>query len=147
MVGQMEEARGDHEKALKAYRLGCDQNIGVSCSNVGSILMAGRVGTADYPQAEKMFARACELRYLAGCRNRAALFADPKRPGGRDMASAAVHFGTACELDDADSCAMAGYMLMIGEDVPQDIEKGRKYLEKGCRLGDGDACKALREIR
>lgn len=47
----------------------CDDNSGWACNELGSHYVEGRVVSADSDTALGLFARACELRFQAGCVN------------------------------------------------------------------------------
>jgi hypothetical protein len=47
----------------------CADNSGWACNEIGAHYMAGRIAEADTERAIGFFARACELRFQAGCLN------------------------------------------------------------------------------
>ena len=47
----------------------CADNSGWACNEIGAHYMAGRIAEADTERALGFFARACELRFQAGCLN------------------------------------------------------------------------------
>jgi len=75
----------------------CADNSGWACNEIGAHYVAGRIATADLEHALGFFARACELRFQAGCLNvldpTVAMVADPRafdlrlllREGGQNL--------------------------------------------------------------
>jgi hypothetical protein len=47
----------------------CADNSGWACNEIGAHYMAGKIAAADEDRALGFFARACELRFQAGCLN------------------------------------------------------------------------------
>lgn len=98
-------------------------------------------------------ARRCEmilvpvLVALGGCAARSP--SSPARAGGGDTCSekAPAACEAACFRGDGAACAIFGAALEGMADppvrLPQDLPRGRKALDKGCKLGNLDACRVL----
>jgi hypothetical protein len=73
-----EGRRNACERLLSIESTYCGDNSGWACNELGRHYAEGKLATADAEAARRFFARACELRFEAGCVN----LLDPETPLG-----------------------------------------------------------------
>jgi hypothetical protein len=71
-----EDRRNACERLLSIESTYCGDNSGWACNELGRHYAEGKLTTADAEAARRFFARACELRFEAGCVN----LLDPETP-------------------------------------------------------------------
>jgi hypothetical protein len=88
------------------------------------------------------------IAFVAACASKGS---PPTTPAPKPIDCTMVDAGNleacaqACDAGDAAACARAGAHLSIPTDdqPPLDTTRGRELLQRGCDLGDGDACHYL----
>ncbi|MEX2570764.1 MAG: hypothetical protein WD737_05615 [Gemmatimonadota bacterium] len=123
-----EGRRNGCERLLQLEATYCGDNSGWACNEVGRHYMEGRIASADAELALAYFAKACELRFQAGCVNlldqRTLAQAAPRtidlrlllREGGRNLIdlSEPELYSRACDHSWAFACEGPASMQTIG---------------------------------
>ena len=89
------------------------------------LLQAGQLGSVN-------------AQGLLGC-----LYATGDYSWPMDLVKAAAWYRLAAERGDQGSQYELGFMLLLGEGEPKNIEEGLMWLERAGELGNNDACKLL----
>jgi hypothetical protein len=148
--------------ADEAFQRACDQGFQAGCANRETLktAAAGPFQHApprpiDYPvllqegQGRRyelapleLFAEACRQGWADGCGRWAEQLYFAKG-AARDLPRALVALERACDLRLWPACANLGMIHRIGDGVPADAEKGRRFLKRACDGGFRQACGAL----
>lgn len=142
-IGVKFELEYDFESAKICYKIACEHDLGVACSNLGSLYQKNgdKQNEADILG---LFIKACKLNSKYGCYNGANSY---RLAVGveHDFVKAIKLYEKACiELNHAKSCTNLGGMhqFSLGVEVGgRDV--ARKYYKMGCELGDEVGCKNL----
>jgi hypothetical protein len=150
-------------EAFPLYEQTCAGGRAGSCNHLGAIYLFGTAGTRDNLLAAAFFKKACDADYALGCANladmyrrRQGLTMDTAKAaelyskaceGGFAESRAVTLFFKACNAGDAGACANLGNSYRLGRGVEQDSEKARKFLDKGCNMGNKWGCDRLKEIQ
>jgi len=134
------------QEAQRLFRLACDGGQGNACLNLAGMLYNGVVGQADLVEARASFATGCENGSLDSCKLLAQMAFDGEG-GASDKAMARQIYSELCEkFDVADTCVVFGVIAENGAGGPRDSVAALRAFERGCNLGDRDAC-LFREAR
>jgi TPR repeat protein len=134
----------DFARAAEYYRAGCAAQSVKSCSLLGSILMHRGTTEEEYTEAIAPLRLACDRGYPVACSNLGAAYGLGRGGLPKDEQRATALFVRACDMNNAIACTNAGFHFRDGMGIPRDVDRGIKYLRKGCRLGDGNACQELK---
>lgn len=136
------EIKEDFKRAEICYQKACDSDLGVACSNLGSLYQ--KFDDNSSAKALPLFIKSCNLNSSYGCYNAANAY----RLGSGtdyDFVRAIKLYEKACiELKHAMSCTNLGGMhqFSLGVEVAsRDIAK--KYYKMGCELKDEVGCRNL----
>src|SRR5262249_39381886 len=110
---------------------------GPRCVEAGTRAVAAK----QLDEADRAFARACELGDMKGCAARGNLYVD--YPGREDYAKAAALFDKACTGHQADSCSVLATLYREGRGVTADPAKALALYESSCLGGSGRGCADL----
>lgn len=110
---------------------------GPHCVDAGTRALAAK----QLDEADRAFARACQLGEMKGCAYRGNLFVD--YPGREDFAKAATLFQQACTGHQADSCSVLATLYREGRGVAQDAAKALALYDTSCLGGSGRGCADL----
>lgn len=106
------------------------------------LLQEGRGRLDGLPPAE-LFEAACHQGWADGCNRLASVHYYGQQGAPRDVGRAVAALLRGCELKAPRSCADAGIILLRGDGVPSDPERGRAYLKRACDEGFRRACSQL----
>jgi len=90
----------------------------------------------------KKYEIGCENNISSECRERAYLALEVNK----SYDEAEKYFLKACELNDAKSCSLLGYMYRSKNAKKRDEKKYFQFFDKACKLGDGNACTVIGSI-
>ena len=123
----------------------CADGDGEACYLLGFGVERGSVGAPPPATAGSLYERACNLNEPRGCSGLAkrAIRGDDGRP---DPLLAARYFRRACEMSDAVSCVQAAVMVQSGQTPAEDSDEPLSLLQKGCDLGQREACEAIDKL-
>ena len=135
----------DPERALEAYRRGCDVGGAIACHLGGRMLADGDGVTKDAAGAVAIWSKACDDKIAGWDACRALGGAFEKGIGVKaDGGAAAQAFERGCVKGQ---CARAGEIWEKGIGVAADPVKASAAYLKGCqRTGDKAACKAAKRL-
>lgn len=140
----MNERRSDADvtRALDMLEAACgshpDERL---CYLMGYAYETGR-GRPKDPMRALDYYRQCKEPADAKAKGLARLFLSGHWPQGK-MARAAQVLEQAAAAGDAESCWYLAYIYKHSNDVAQDDQRSRSYLEQACKLGLKQACDAL----
>ncbi len=145
MYGEGVSVTKNSEEAAKLYDKACSLDHGMACANLARFKIDGVGVEQDAAASEKLYLKACTLGDAGGC-NDVALGYAQLRPGFPSKPKAAIPLLTrGCdELEDGMACANLGYLYGRGIGTAEDPVKGFSYMQKGCRLGNAQACEFVR---
>ncbi|WP_139549418.1 tetratricopeptide repeat protein [Helicobacter pylori] len=63
----------------------------------------------------------------------------------QDFSKAKKYFEKACDLKYGRGCNNLGVLYRDGQGVEKNLTKAAQYVSKACKLGDQEACEALKE--
>lgn len=63
----------------------------------------------------------------------------------QDFSKAKKYFEKACDLKYGRGCNNLGVLYRDGQGVEKNLTKADQYISKACKLGDQEACEALKE--
>ncbi|MGL2863472.1 tetratricopeptide repeat protein [Helicobacter pylori] len=63
----------------------------------------------------------------------------------KDYIQAKKYFEKACNLNCGGGCGALGDLYDDGKGVEKNLTKADQYISKACKLGDQEACEALKE--
>jgi hypothetical protein len=135
------------ERALSTLEhCGAASTDGKVCYIVGYGYNTGRGRPLDAAKAREMFEKSAVLGESAAWPLLG--FMQLTGQGGpRDPVAAATWFQKAADGNDGPSCVYLAQMYLKGDGVGIDQQKGTALLEKGCKLGVGQACEMLKATR
>ena len=90
----------------------------------------------------QLFEEACRQGWADGCIRLANVHRDGM-VAARDMPAAIDAMARACELKSAAACDALGVILLQGDGVPKDVERGQMLLRKACDAGHRESCARL----
>lgn len=125
-------------------RTQCEKGNPESCSSLGFILKR-----KNDPSARELFDKSCELGNGSGCFNAAneRLQANMKAPNPKLVVEAEQLLDKGCLAGDGWVCMNTAHWYIRDEKLNppfgRNVERGIKYLERGCALGYAFACASL----
>ncbi|MGL2633115.1 tetratricopeptide repeat protein [Helicobacter pylori] len=63
----------------------------------------------------------------------------------KDFIQAKKYFEKACNLNYGGGCGALAVFYINGQGVEKNLTKADQYISKACKLGDQEACEALKE--
>lgn len=117
---------------MKALEKSCDGNKADDCVYLGFLAGARH----DYKNANKLYAKACELGDAMGCQNLGSSYANAQGVQ-KDYEKAKELFLRACAMKDGRGGC---YNLGVLYEKQNRNELAKKYFKKACDLGDKDGC-------
>ncbi|CAA6801599.1 MAG: Unknown protein [uncultured Sulfurovum sp.] len=102
------------------------------------IVLAINLSASDF----KKYEIECANNLSMGCRERAYLALEINR----SYDEAEKYFLRACELKDAKSCQLLGYMYGSSNANKQDSKKRFDFFKKACQLGNAESCTVIGSI-
>jgi TPR repeat protein len=98
----------------------------------------------EYTEAIAPLRLACDSGDPVACSNLGAAYGLGRGGLPKDEQRATALYVKACDMDNAIACTNAGIHFRDGMGIPRDVDRGIKYLRKGCRLGYDEACQELK---
>ncbi len=95
----------------------------------------------NFTQAKKYFEKACDLNNGSGCGALGDLYGDVEK----NLIKATQLYTKACDLKEGMGCGNLGVLYYDGDGVKRDSKKADQYFSKACKLGNQEACEALKE--
>jgi hypothetical protein len=125
------------ERASGFAALGCSRGSAESCKLIEWLSSGGLARVrSELALREARAAEACATFSAEACRWRAMI------QGFRgDDAGAVDWFASACSMDDAEGCFVAGASLTSEHSKLRDSMRGFTYLQRSCELGRCDGCR------
>ena len=105
-------------------------------------LWSKRLGEID-PEADQMLLRAGRLGSMDAQRELGASYARGDWSGPQDLAEAVRWYRLAAEKGHADAQYNLGFMLLLGEGAPQNVEEGLMWLHRSGEQGESAAFRLL----
>lgn len=136
-------ATKDAGQAAAGASLGCHFEDGWSCVLLGSLFENGALKADDLTQALALFEMGCTRGCAEGCARLGGIFAEGRAGVARSPAKAFHYWRLACDLEDGAGCHRVGLAHSKGEGAVADPAVAKEYFERGCRLGNSEACTAL----
>ncbi|HWZ92335.1 MAG TPA: tetratricopeptide repeat protein, partial [Polyangiaceae bacterium] len=121
----------DVDHARELFTLGCAQDYGMSCVNLGFY-------GASQTEQLTTFKKACELESAFGCAWFGARLLQSKKT--EDHGEAISHLEFACDGSSGFGCSELGLAYSKGIGVTEDPDKAADYQARSCRLGYGSGC-------
>jgi len=110
----------------------CGEDKAAACNYLGEAFLRGRFVDIDPLRAMNYFERACALGTAAACVSRQSV--------QYQRLEYVAELTSACDQDDAQSCALLGYAYYRGSGVPRDEQRAVSLVGKACTLGFAAAC-------
>lgn len=118
----------------------CDGGEANACLNLGGMLYNGLAADADPSAARGRFLAGCERGSLEACGFLAKMAFDGEG-GDTDRGLARQIYADLChKFDVTEACLLFSVIVDNGQGGPQDPPASMRALEKGCELGDKNAC-------
>lgn len=118
----------------------CDGGEANACLNLGGMLYNGVAADADPSAARGRFFAGCERGSLEACGFLAKMAFDGEG-GDTDRGLARQIYADLChKFDVTEACLLFSVIVDNGQGGPQDPPASMRALEKGCELGDKNAC-------
>jgi TPR repeat protein len=129
----------DRERAVEAYRLGCNLGDSRACNNLGDALAYGEGVERDVARSAAMFEKACHLGEELGCANSGHMF---ERGEGvvRDRARARDLYRGACASGEVYGCLHAEMLAAEDPAAPRDPQRALAHWRRACAASDARAC-------
>jgi TPR repeat protein len=121
----------DVDRAHELLTLGCEQDHGMACVNLGFY------GASPTEQLTT-FKKACELESAFGCAWYGTRLLQSKKT--EDHTDAIPHLEFACDGSSGFGCSELGLAYLKGIGVTEDDEKAADYEARSCHLGFGSGC-------
>jgi len=141
-LGILRARSDDMEGALALFERACDAGYGPGCREAGGLFVTNALGhLEDAPQRGLAFFRhGCDLGETDACYN-GAIMVDEGMGVPKDRPLAARLYDAACAGDDAESCAAASYLFLVGKKgVDRDEAHALELAEKACALDAAWGC-------
>jgi TPR repeat protein len=123
-----------YERAAARFDAECTEGAAQSCYALAMLARDERPLRRDMARYGRLLERACTLRLVRGCHALAQGYDWGSEPFPRDRTRAAELYLQACDLADADSCERAGRMLIAGDGLPADENRGKTLLSRAAEL-------------
>lgn len=127
-------------RARQLYDRGCELDEALGCLYAGQLWVEAE--PTDRTKALARFDKGCALGDSAACYG-GGLTAAGLFGGEPDPATAAEFHRRGCNLNLADACTEIGQMLLAGEGVEKNVERGLELIASACDAGEGGACVIL----
>lgn len=128
----------DEMKALAFAERGCELGDADGCE------LAGNAALSFGQDGVRWFARGCDLRSVSACSAAASGYTSGLLGGTKDPGLAAKYGAVACELGSRADCAVLVKRFCARGAPAHDATRCRGVAQRGCELGDSEACKASR---
>lgn len=128
------------ERGAEMMRVACDTGVaGETCTNLGAMILDGKMGKPDPIAAHAAFEKGCAARDSMSCKGAGN---DLKTGNGTpiDLPKALERYRTGCDLFDQGACVLAGQMLRDGQGTEKDPAAAAKLFDIGCKSGWKVAC-------
>ena len=151
-----EEQKAQQEKTdrtLELYAQSCKAGNRDACQNLGVIYTdnlddKNKNGqSANLSQAQNYYSRSCTMGDSVACFNLGVLRYNYAKSAA-DYAQAVHYFNQSCDNDYHAACLNLGIMYERGltNDAKQDISDALQFYNKGCILGNANACSYLSKL-
>jgi hypothetical protein len=117
---------------------GCNHGDQASCTNLGLLLYSGEGTAKEELRAERLFQKACELKYLRGCSSLAMVLVKERR-----YEDALPILIDACSRGSVKACGLEGFMHENALGTSKDSTLAVKLMTKSCTGGDSWGCLQL----
>jgi len=130
----------DYDKAFKYYKIACDNNNSVACSNISGLIVSKKIKNAKLGDAKFYAKKAMQI--------------DPKNSSAyNDLGIyynkiynyelAFKNYKIACDMNNSWGCSNLAWFYSNGKYVAKDKAIALKYYEKSCKLGNKESCEKL----
>ncbi len=127
-------------KAFAYYAKACAGDVSKACLFAGSMYADGIGTKKNLKIASRYFLKGCRLGDSGACYVLGTNY-DQGIGVKKNLNLATKYYSKGCKLNEATSCYMIGMSFYRGiGGVQMDKEKGKKYLNKACDLGEPEAC-------
>jgi hypothetical protein len=144
---------GNNKEGRAAYEAACDFGNPDACTNLGYMYDTGEGAAKDYAAAIRLYRHACRGSLCTGsdslgCINLGRVY-NAGRGVPKDEREALRLFKDVCgraPKDDEDrehitrSCALAGTLLVFGDQIAHEPKEGIDLLDRACAAADSFAC-------
>ncbi len=137
----------DVPMAVQYLERGCDGDHAVSCLTLGYMRRDGLGIAVDVERARGHFNFACIHGAGEGCRMEGRIWADGVGGTQQNEGNAVTSFRIGCGRGDMESCALEGYMALMGRGIPQDGGLAVRQYLTACEGGVAFACENIESIR
>lgn len=135
--------RVDHGKEAHYLGRACDAGSAKACGDLGVMYYLGTGVAKDRVRALALARRACHGDDARGCNNVGAEL-EAGLEGAPDFAQVLDLYARSCNADFALGCSNQAALLARGRPgVQRDEARAAVLYERGCRLGDQDACRLV----
>lgn len=135
------ELADDLKSAEICYKIACKSELGVACSNLGSLYQRFD-GHEEGSEVIALFLKACKLNSKYGCYNAGNSYRLGIETGHNFVRAIKLYEKACIDLKHSKSCTNLGGMHQFSlgvEGGSRDV--ARKYYKMGCELGDEVGCK------
>lgn len=138
------QVRADPARALAFWEIGCAQGASLSCERAGQNYAKHASYDLEFlPTARQRLEVACQAGIGSGCYTAAGL-PHPERTSEEEALRVEESYLTrGCESSHGPSCTSVGWFLSTRGTTDEEIARGEQLLERGCSLGEDDACYVL----
>ena len=137
----------DNVKALRYFKLACDNDHAAACNEIGRIVGTGDGGQkVDFAVANEMFEKSCNLGDAQGCANLGIMY-DQGSGVKQDATKARELYEKGCEGKISNACFNLGLFREKGLGGKKDIAGAKSAYTEACDQGDDDACKKLKRLK
>jgi TPR repeat protein len=143
-VGRVAERTGTPEgltRAAEHYRLACDHQVHMGCTDLGTMMMRGRGVPKQPEQAIKLWSAAYKANTGLACWNQAVLTLQGKHPA--PVPEPGPLLDQACRLGGPMACKTLGLLLTEGKGMAKNPVQGMGYMALACKGADAEACGIL----
>jgi TPR repeat protein len=146
-LGVLLAQNGDYSGARDYFVTACDAGNARGCQSLGALFFNGQGVDKDVPHAMELFKRACAGGAAEACADAGAAIASNTGTNA-DYALAAAFLKQGCDGNVPEACGMLGAMYVKGYgSLGQDQQQGLVFLDRGCNLGNKDACTMAGNVR
>jgi len=132
------EVSHDYNKALKYYKMGCDNNDLPSCTNLGNMYFNGRGVIQNHPIAYKYYEKTCFNGEGLSCSNLGYYYENGINVE-RDVDLAVSLYQVGCKALDPLGCLKLGHAYYRRNSFIM----AKDAYEKGCNLNNSTSCYQL----
>ena len=121
-------------RVFARWRAGCERDVAADCFRAAQL-------AGDLARSVSFLSRACRLDLLEGCHSLASRYRMKADEGHPDLARRADALDrSSCERGLGDACTALADLIEWGEPTPADRARALALYQRGCTLGDQDAC-------